>query len=74
LRDEANPIWIAQPALELLVPLDSETKFLIEVLQKCGVGFNIVGLNKNFKVSSTLASKIRETSLSSHYSQIPVIE
>ena len=64
LKDEANPIWQAHPGLELLIPLDSEAKSLIEVLQRCGVGFNIVGLNRSFEVSQKLASNIRGATLS----------
>jgi FkbM family methyltransferase len=43
---DTNPIWQRWPHLPLLLRLDIHTKLILEVLQKTGAGFNIVGVRK----------------------------
>lgn len=58
LRDEANPIWKDSPNLSLLLTLDREAKIVVNILQKLGYGFNIVGINRKFKIPQTIFSNI----------------
>lgn len=57
---DTNPIWQRWPRLPLLLCLDTNSKLIIEVLQKTGAGFNIVGVRKGIG----LESLFREESIS----------
>jgi FkbM family methyltransferase len=58
LRDEANPIWKAFPKQSLLLALNQEAKILVQILQVLGHGFNIVGINRNFKIPQSILSNM----------------
>ena len=60
LEDEANPIYKAIPNLPLLLTLNSEAKIVVNILQKLGYGFNIVGINREYKIPQTILSNIGE--------------
>jgi FkbM family methyltransferase len=49
VKDENNPIWKKKAADSDLVILDNNSKELIEVAQKTGVGFNIFCVNRNMQ-------------------------
>ena len=63
LEDEANPIYKAIPNLPLLLTLNSEAKIVVNILQKLGYGFNIVGINRDYKIPQTILSNIGEINL-----------
>lgn len=63
LKDEANPIYKAIPNLSLLLTLNSEAKLVINILQKLGYGFNIVGINREYKIPQAILSNIGEINL-----------
>ena len=49
LRDENNPIWKANIEKRLLLKLEGDLFRILIMLQSLGIGFNIVGINKNLK-------------------------
>ena len=63
LEDEANPIYKAIPNLPLLLTLNSEAKIVVNILQKLCYGFNIVGINRDYKIPQTILSNIGEINL-----------
>jgi hypothetical protein len=63
LRDEANPIWLTFPTLPLLLTLNQEAKMMISILKKLGYGFNIVGINRDFRKVESLLSNIGQLKL-----------
>ena len=46
MKDENNPIWKKNISKSDLIALNQQSKKLIELAQKKGIGFNILCLNK----------------------------
>lgn len=55
LKDEFCPIWSDGEITDLLVNLDDNAKSIIFDLQKQGIGFNIVGVNKSITLPISIS-------------------
>jgi len=49
VRDENNPIWKKGASAADLVSIKIDDLSSIEKIQQTGVGFNVFGVNRNFK-------------------------
>lgn len=61
LKDEKNVIWRENFANGLLLKLERSNLKILKILQSCGIGFNVVGINRSFKDNPVLNKLIQKS-------------